>query len=43
MSLDVTSLFTNVPVDLAVVAVMNRWLHWSYIEKNTKIPKNEIY
>jgi len=39
ISLDVASLFTNVPLDLALDGVSNRWIH---IEKNTSIPKNDF-
>ena len=39
ISLDVISLFTNVPIDLAVEGIRKRW---SYIEKNTKIPIDEF-
>jgi len=39
ISLDVVSLFTNIPVNLAIDSVSNRWSH---ISKGTKIPKNEF-
>jgi len=39
MSLDVVSLFTNIPFNLAMDSVFNRWSH---ISKGTKIPKNEF-
>lgn len=39
ISLDVLSLFTNVPIDLAITNVNNRW---TYISKNTFIPANEF-
>jgi len=39
ISLDVISLFTNVPLDLAIESVSNRW---NKIQSNTKIPKNEF-
>jgi len=39
ISLDVVSLFTNVPVNLAMDSVSNRWDH---ISRGTKIPKNEF-
>jgi len=39
ISLDVTSLFTNVPLDLAMDSISERW---SYIQRNTKISKNEF-
>jgi hypothetical protein len=38
-SLDVTSLFTNIPVDLAINGVMNRW---NFIALNTEIPKEDF-
>jgi len=39
ISLDVTSLFTNVPLDLAIDSISKRW---TYIHHNTKIPRNEF-
>ena len=39
ISLDVISLFTNVPLDLAVESIDKRW---NYIERNCDIPKNEF-
>jgi len=39
ISLDVVSLFTNVPIDLAIDSVGSRWC---YIQRNTRIPKNEF-
>jgi len=39
ISLNVTSLFTNVPLKLVLDSVSKRWL---LIEINTKIPKNEF-
>ncbi|XP_011858662.1 PREDICTED: uncharacterized protein LOC105556190 [Vollenhovia emeryi] len=39
ISLDVTSLFTNVPLELALESLTKRW---NLIEKNTKIPKQEF-
>jgi len=39
ISLDVVSLFTNVPVNMAIDSVSNRWCN---ISKSTKIPKNEF-
>jgi len=39
LSLDVTSLFTNVPLDLAMDGIDNRWVH---IKQYTNILKNEF-
>ena len=39
LSLDVVSMFTNIPVDLALLGINNRW---SYIEKFTDIPKDDF-
>ncbi|XP_071640871.1 uncharacterized protein [Temnothorax longispinosus] len=39
VSLDVISLFTNVPTDLAIDSICNRWEH---ISKNCDIPKDEF-
>jgi len=39
ISLDTISLFTNIPIDLAVQSITKRWAH---IEKNTCIPFNEF-
>ena len=39
ISLDVVSLFTNVPLDLAIESICKRW---TYIERNCDIPKNEF-
>jgi len=39
LSLDVTALFTNVPLDLAIDGISNRWV---YIKQYTNIPKNEF-
>jgi len=39
ISLDVISLFTNVPLDLAIDSINNRWCN---IQRNTKISKNEF-
>jgi len=38
-SLDVVSLFTNVPVDFVYEGISNRW---NLIERNTSIPKDEF-
>lgn len=38
-SLDVVSLFTNIPLDLAIESVMKRW---NSIKKYTKIPKKDF-
>lgn len=38
-SLDVISLFTNVPTELAIKGIGRRWHH---IEKNTSIPYKEF-
>jgi len=39
LSLDVTALFTNVPLNLAMNGISNRWAR---IEQFTDIPKNEF-
>jgi len=39
VSLDVVSLFTNVPLDLAMNSVSGRWTH---IQKNTRITREEF-
>jgi len=39
ISLDVISLFTNIPLNLAIDSVSNRWCH---ISEGTLIPKNEF-
>jgi len=39
ISLDVVSLFTNIPIELAMESVTNRW---NYIEYNTSLPKSEF-
>jgi len=39
LSLDVISLFTNIPVDLVIVSVKNRW---NLIQDNTNISLNEF-
>jgi len=39
ISLDVVSLFTNVPLDLAMNSVSERWI---YIQNSTRISKNEF-
>jgi len=39
VSLDVISLFTNVPLNLALESISNRWSH---ICRSTKIPKSEF-
>ncbi|XP_039309325.1 uncharacterized protein LOC120358632 [Solenopsis invicta] len=39
ISLDVVSLFTNIPIELAINSISNRW---EYISKNCKIPKAEF-
>lgn len=39
VSLDVTSLFSNIPLDLAIGGISDRWI---FIEQNTNIPKNEF-
>jgi hypothetical protein len=38
-SFDVVSLFTNTPIDLAIIGLNNRW---SYIKKETDIPQKEF-
>jgi len=40
ISLDVKSLFTNIPGELVMESINSRWVH---IESNTKIPKKRIY
>jgi len=39
ISLDVVSLFTNIPQDLAIEGISKRW---TLIEKNTNIPMDEF-
>jgi len=39
ISLDVISLFTNIPQDLAIDSILNRW---SLIRKNTNIPMEDF-
>ncbi|EFN65208.1 hypothetical protein EAG_00183, partial [Camponotus floridanus] len=39
ISLDVISLFTNVPLDLAIDSLVNRW---DYIGTNCQIPQDEF-
>ena len=39
ISLDVTSLFTNVPIEIAVDCVNEQW---SFISKDCSLPKNEF-
>lgn len=39
VSLDVVSLFTNIPLELAIIGVKKRW---KYIAKKTVIPKDEF-
>jgi len=39
ISLDVVSMFTNIPLNLVIESISNRWAH---IGKGTKIPKNEF-
>lgn len=39
ISLDVVSLFTNVPIDVAVNSVIKRWI---YIERNCSILRDEF-
>jgi len=39
ISLDVRSLFTNIPSELVLEAISNRWV---YIQNNTKITQNEF-
>ena len=39
ISLDVVSLFTNIPLDMAVDSISNRW---NYLSDNISIPKNEF-
>jgi len=39
ISLDVVSLFTNIPIELAVKSVEDRW---NYISSNCNIPRNEF-
>lgn len=40
LSLDVVSLFTNIPIEIAIDSVNKKWPH---IEKQTKIPKDEFF
>jgi len=40
ISLDVISLFTNIPIDLAMECLTERW---SYISPNCRIPKKEFH
>lgn len=40
ISLDVVSLFTNIPLDLAMDSVVKRWTH---IEKKCDIPRNDFF
>lgn len=39
ISLDVISLFTNIPIDLAIDSVSNKW---TYLEGNTDLSKSEF-
>jgi len=39
LSLDVVSLFTNIPMNMAIDSLLNRW---DYIEKNCQIPRDEF-
>jgi len=39
LSLDVTALFTNVPLDLAMDGISNRWVH---IKQFTNISRNDF-
>lgn len=39
VSLDVISLFTNIPLDMAIDSLSNRW---DYISKKCKIPRDEF-
>jgi len=39
ISLDVISPFVNIPQDLAIESILNRW---TLIEKNTNIPKDDF-
>lgn len=39
LSLDAVSLFTNIPTDLTVQSIANRW---NFIEQNTNIPLDEF-
>jgi len=39
ISLDVTSLFTNIPLDLAIESIEKRWVHMS---NNCSIPREEF-
>jgi len=39
ISLDVVSLFTNIPIDLAIKSIYNRW---NYISTSCNIPKDEF-
>jgi len=39
ISLDIVSLFTNIPIDLAIESVSKRW---QLLDKQCNLPKNEF-
>lgn len=39
LSLDVISLFSNIPIDIALMSVKKRW---EFIEKNTNVPRDKF-